>query len=156
MSQKDNTVYITKEGLEKLKAELKGLREVGRPETSQKIKEAREMGDISENSLYDTARQEQALMEGRIRELEDIIKKARVSEGTSKDSVDVGCKVVVHIEGDVEHFHIVGPLEADPMNRKISNQSPLGQALFGKKVGEKIEVEAPVGKLTYTIEKIEY
>ena len=88
--------------------------------------------------------------------LEEIIKNSKVSEGSNKDAVDVGCKVTVHIDGDEEDFHIVGPLEADPMNRKISHQSPLGQALFGKKVGEKIEVEAPVGNLTYTILKIKY
>ncbi|MBN1162201.1 transcription elongation factor GreA [Patescibacteria group bacterium] len=155
MNQPDY-VYITRAGLEKLKAELKELKEAKRPESAQKIKEARDMGDISENSLYDSARQEQALIEGRIAELEDIIKHSKVSEGATKDSVDVGCRVTVHIDGDEEEFHIVGPLEADPMNRKISHQSPLGEALYGKKVGDKIEVEAPVGILTYTILTIKY
>ena len=107
MNQKDNRVYITKEGLDKLTAELKELREVKRPAAAQKIKEAREMGDISENSLYDSARQDQSMIEGRIRELEDILKNAKVSEGDNKDTVDVGCKVVVHIEGDEEQFHMV-------------------------------------------------
>jgi transcription elongation factor GreA len=155
MDKKD-AVYITKEGLKKLKSELAVLVDEKRPEIAKKIKEAREMGDISENSAYDDARQEQAFIEGRIEELEEIIKNAVIREVKAKDSVDVGAKVVVHIEGDEEEFHIVGATEADPLNRKISHESPLGSALLGKKVGEKIKVEAPVGDLTYTVLKIEY
>ncbi len=149
-------VYLTKEGLNKLKGELKQLTDVKRVEIANKIKEAREMGDISENSAYDEAVQEQAFIEGRIQELEEIIKSAVIREGNVSEAVDVGCKVTVHIDGDEEFFHIVGAPEANPAERKISHESPLGSALLGKKVGEKIEVEAPVGKLTYTILKIEY
>lgn len=153
---KKETVYVTKEGLEKLKTELTELVDVKRIEIAQKIKDARDMGDISENSAYDDARQEQAFVEGRIKELEEIIKNAQVREIEKKDSVDVGARVTVHVDGDEEQFHIVGATEADPMARKISHESPLGSAMLGKKTGEKIQVEAPAGMLTYTILKIEY
>lgn len=151
-----DTVYITKEGLEKLKKELIELREVKRPAVAKRIKDAREMGDISENAEYDAARQEQAFIEGRINELEDVIKDAEVikEEGAS-DIVHVGAMVTVHIEGDEETFHLVGAHEANPLENKISHESPLGAALMGKKVGETFEVEAPVGKLTYKIINIE-
>lgn len=152
---KNEDVYLTKEGLGKLKEELKELVEIRRSEIAQKIKEAREMGDISENAAYDSARQEQAFTEGRISELEEIIKNAKVSEKGKKDAVCVGCKVTVHIEGNREEFHIVGPLEADPAGKKISHESPLGAALMGKKVGDKVEVSVPVGKVIYTILRVE-
>lgn len=150
----NNVLYITKEGLQKLKDELKELIEVKRPQIAQEIKEAREMGDISENAAYDEAKREQAFIEGRISELEDVIKKSKVSEKVAKDEIMVGSKVVVHIDGEEAEFHIVGAPEADPVEMKISHESPLGKALLGKKTGEKIEVEAPIGKLTYTILKI--
>lgn len=150
----DNNLYITKEGLEKLKSELKELTEVKRPAIAQEIKNAREMGDISENAAYDEAKREQAFIEGRIAELEEIIKNSKVAEENSNGAIAVGSKVVLHVDGAEEEFHIVGAPEADPMERKISHESPLGSALLGKKVGEKIEFEAPIGKLTYTILKI--
>ena len=109
------------------------------------------MGDISENAEYDAALQEQSFVEGRIAELEEIIKVAKVAENTDASSVGLGSQVTVHIEGSEEMFHIVGGPEADPLQGKISHESPLGQSLVGKKVGDKIEVEAPVGTLTYTI-----
>lgn len=148
-------VFITKEGLTKLQAELKELVDVKRSEVAKKIQEAREMGDISENALYDTARQEQAFVEGRISELEDIVKNAQISTPTSKDKIGLGCKVTVHVDGDQEVFNIVGAPEANPLEKKISHESPLGASLMGKKVGEKVEVEAPMGKLVYKILKIE-
>jgi len=152
-----NEVILTKEGLQKLKAELQELVEVQRPQIAQRIKDARDMGDISENSEYDAAKEKQAFIEGKITELEEVIKNAKVAESNgSKQAVDIGAKVTVHIEGGEEQFYIVGAREANPLERKISNESPLGSALLGKKVGEKIEVEAPVGKLTYKILKIEY
>ena len=151
-----NDLIITKEGLEELKEEHSKLVEKKRPEMAIRIKEARELGDISENSEYDAAKQEQAFVEGRISELEEIIKNAIVTEVISKDAVGIGAKVTVHIDSNDDTFHIVGAPEADPMKKKISVESPLGSSLMGKKVGDKIEVEAPVGKLTYTILKIEY
>ena len=147
--------YLTQEGLGKLKEELKSLVKVKRPELAQRIKSARDMGDISENSEYDAAREEQAFIEGRISELEEIVKNAVVSSNSVKGIVSVGSKVTVHIDGDKEIFHIVGAPEANPAEKKISHESPLGSALLGKKVGDKFEVEAPVGKLNYTILKIE-
>lgn len=148
-------IYITKEGLAELKGELKELVDVKRPEVAQRIKNAREMGDISENAEYDAARQEQAFVEGRISELEEIIKNAKVSEGGKNGEVTVGTKVTVHIDGEEATFHIVGAPEANPTQKKISHESPLGLALLGKKVGDKIAVEAPIGSLTYTVLKIE-
>ncbi len=154
---KVNTLYITKEGLEKLRSELNDLNVVRRPEIAQRIKDAREMGDISENSEYDSAKQEQSYIEGRIAELEEVIKTAKVTEGNgNKELVGIGCRVTVHIDNTVETFHIVGAPEANPLQMKISHESPLGSALVGKKLGDKIEVDAPVGKLIYTIQKIEY
>ena len=152
----NDKVYLTKEGLDKLKQELKELVDVKRPEIAKRIQSAREMGDISENSEYDAAKQEQAYTEGRIAELEEIIKNARISESSKKDAVGLGCKVTLHIEGEEEVFHIVGAPEANPMEKKISHESPLGSALVGKKVGDKIDVEAPIGSLTYTVLKVEY
>jgi len=156
MNKNNNNVFLTKEGLENLKKELKTLIETKRPDIAKRIKEAREMGDISENSEYDAARQEQSFVEGRIEELEEIVKNAKVSEPKKRDCIDVGCKVTVHIDGNEESFHIVGAMEANPLEKKISHDSPLGSALLGKKVGDKIEVDVPIGKLTYTIIKIEY
>lgn len=151
---KNNDLYITKDGLKKLKDELKELVEVKRPEVAQRIKEAREMGDISENAAYDEAKRDQSFVEGKIAELEEIIKTSKVAEQAANGTVIVGSKVKVHIEGDEEEFHIVGAPEANPLEKKISHESPLGSALLGKAVGEKVEVEAPVGKLTYTVLKV--
>jgi transcription elongation factor GreA len=148
-------LYITKEGLQRLKEELRELVEVKRPEIAQRIKEAREMGDISENSAYDAARLEQSTVEGKISELEEIIKGSVVSESKDHHKVNVGTKVTVHVDGDEEIFEIVGAPEADPMKKRISHISPLGAALMGKAIGDKIEVEAPIGNLTYTILKIQ-
>lgn len=148
------TVYLTKEGLDKLKTELAELKDNKRVEVANRIKNAREMGDLSENAEYHSAKEEQAFIEGRISELEEIIKHSKVSSGESKDKVAVGSKVTVHIDGDEEEFHLVGAPEADPTKGKISHESPLGAKLMGKKPGDKFEVEAPIGTLVYTILKI--
>lgn len=145
------SLYLTKEGLEKLKAELTELKEVKRPQNISVIKEAREMGDISENAMYDAAREEQAFIEGRIAELEEILRTAVVTEASEKGTIGIGSTVTVHIDGGEETFHIVGAPEADPMNKKISHESPLGTSMIGKKIGEKVEMETPAGKVTYTI-----
>ncbi len=156
MNQKDNNLLLTKEGLDKIKDELRDLIENKRPEIAKRIQNAREMGDISENSEYDAAKQEQSTVEGRIAELEDIVKNAKISDVKTSDEVAVGCKVTLHMESADTTFHIVGSPEADPLANKISDDSPLGSALMGKKVGETVEFHAPVGKLIYTILKIEY
>lgn len=156
MKQKENSLSLTQEGLQKIKDELKELIENKRPEIAKRIQDAREAGDISENSEYDAAKQEQSYVEGRIAELEDIVKNAKISEIQMNDEVGVGCKVTVHMESSEDTYYIVGGPEADPMAKKISDESPLGSALLGKRVGQKVEIEAPVGKLIYTILKIEY
>ena len=149
-----NVSYYTEEGLKKLKDELKQLTTVKREEVARRIQEARAFGDLSENAAYDAARDEQARIEARISELEEILKNAQVSKGGTS-AIVVGSKVTLHIDGDEEIFHIVGAPEADPMSNRVSHESPLGSSLLGKKVGETIDVEAPVGKLTYKILKIE-
>ena len=150
-----NDVFMTKEGLEKLKEELSELVETKRPAVAQRIQDAREMGDISENAEYDAAKQQQAFAEGRIAELEEIIKNAKVAVGGKNGEVSVGSMVTVHIEGEEETFYIVGAVEADPVNKKISHESPIGSALLGKKIGDKIEIEVPIGNITYTVLKVE-
>ncbi len=151
-------IYITKDGLNKLKAELQELKDVKLVEVAKNIQIAREHGDISENSAYDDAKREQALVEGKVKELEEIIRVAKVTEenhSSINGEITVGSKVRVHIEGEEVEFHIVGALEANPSERKISHESPIGSALLGKKIGDKVEVEAPIGKVTYTILKVE-
>jgi len=156
MGKKD-VIYVTKEGLAKLKAELAELNDVKRPEVARRIKEAREMGDISENSEYDAAKQEQSYIEGRISELEEFLKNAEISKDNGKrDIIGVGAMVKIRVDSEEIEYHIVGAPEANPLEKKISHESPLGSALVGKKVGDKIEVEAPMGKLIYTILKIDY
>jgi transcription elongation factor GreA len=148
-------MFLTQEGLDKLKIELQDLIEHKRPDAVEQIKRARELGDLSENSLYDQARATQSFVEGRIQELEQIIEKSQIIEETAPDGVvGLGSQVVVHIDGDEETFAIVGEPEADPANARISSTSPLGQALMGKKVDDEVEVEAPVGMITYRIIKV--
>ncbi len=146
-------IFLTPEGLEKIKKEYQELTTKRRKEIAQRIQEARELGDLTENAEYDSAREEQASVEGRIAELEEMIKRAKVVKNNKKcpQEIEVGCKVRVHLEGEDTEFQIVGAPEADPVSGKISHESPLGQALLGKKIGEKIEVDAPVGKLIYKI-----
>lgn len=148
-------VFVTAEGLEKLKIELDDLINHKRPEMVEQIKRARELGDLSENSLYDQARANQSFVEGRIQELENVLERAQVITGEAPNGeVGLGSHVVVHIDGDEETFSIVGEPEADPTHSRISHTSPLGQALMGKKVNDEVEVEAPVGTITYRILKI--
>ncbi len=147
----DAKVFLTPEGLEELKKELKELIEVKRAQVVQKIAQAREMGDISENSAYTSALEEQGFIEGRILELEEIIKNCVVSKGKPGGVVSVGCRVRVYVDDAEEEYCIVGAPEADPKVKKISYESPLGRALVGKKVGDKVEMEAPDGKVVYTI-----
>ncbi|MBI5613346.1 transcription elongation factor GreA [Candidatus Gottesmanbacteria bacterium] len=148
-------VVLTKEGLGQLKIELEELTNVKRPEAVARLSAARELGDLSENSEYAAAKQDLSFIDGRVLELEEIIHQAKVVTSHGKSHVDVGSKVTLHIDGRKEAFTVVGEWEADPTQKKISHSSPLGKALLGKKVGEKIEVEAPAGKLLYKIVGIE-
>lgn len=148
-------VILTKEGMAELKGEHDELLNNKRPDVVARLAAARSQGDLSENSEYAAAKQDLAFIDGRIAELEAVILEAKVVASHSKSKVDVGCKVTLHINGKKDTFTIVGEWEADPKDKKISNSSPLGKALLGKKVGEKVEVEAPIGKILYKIMHIE-
>lgn len=151
-------IIISSEGLEKLKKELNELKTVRRPEIAEKIETARAFGDLSENSEYDAAKNEQAQVEGRIAELEEQIKYARVLDETelTNEVVHVGSRVTVQVDGSKKSikYHIVGPMEADPFNGDISDDCPVGKALLTHHVGESVEVETPKGTVTYKIVKI--
>jgi transcription elongation factor GreA len=145
-------IQFTKEGLEKLNLELKDLQDVKRPGAVEKLERARGMGDLSENSAYTSARDELSLLEGRIQELEEVIRNAEVVESAPTDgSIAIGTHVTVEINNDVEDIHVVGEFEADPMNKKLSYTSPIGKALIGKKVGDIIEIQIPSGSIKYKI-----
>ena len=151
-----NTVKMTKEGLQTLKTELDELVGVKRPRLVERLSNARQQGDLTENSDYANAKEELEFLDGRILELENVLKNALVVSGNGKGGgVSLGTKVTVKVNGDKHVYEIVGEWEADPSNKKISHESPLGQALVGKKVGEKVDVEAPAGKLTYQVLAIE-
>lgn len=149
-------IFVTKEGLEELKHELENLSKTKRPEVLERVSAARAMGDLSENSEYTAAREELSLIDGRIEELSEILKNVElISEGTkTSKSIQLGSTVVVSVNGKKEEFALVGEWEADPHNKKISHESPLGKALIGKNIGEKIEVAAPAGKISYTVVSI--
>ncbi len=150
-----NTVYLTQEGLDELKKELDNLINVRRPENIQAIKEARSLGDLSENAEYDAARNEQAQIEGRIKQLEKMLENVSIISEVSKDKVGIGNTVAIkYVDDDEEdEYKIVGSQEADPFESRISNESPIAKALFDHKVGDIVTVESPNG--SYEIEIIE-
>ncbi|HJX59084.1 MAG TPA: transcription elongation factor GreA [Patescibacteria group bacterium] len=149
-------VQMTKEGIETLRKELDELVNDKRPKLVERLANARQQGDLTENSDYANAKEELEFLDGRIDELEDVLKTATVVKANGKaQGVDIGARVTVKVNGDRHIFDIVGEWEADPVNKKISPESPLGQALVGKRVGDKVEVEAPAGKLKYEILAIE-
>ena len=156
MSEQD--VILTREGLEQLEQELEHLRTVKRTEVKERLKEAIALGDLSENSEYDDAKNEQAFMEGRILELEKMIRNAKIIEEAEQqaDVIRVGSLVTVKdIEFDeITEYRLVGTVEADPMNNRISNESPVGRALLGHKAGEIIDVEVPAGIIQLEIVSI--
>jgi transcription elongation factor GreA len=147
------TNYLTREGYEKLTEELKYLREVKRLEIAEHIRIAKEDGDLSENAGYDAAKYEQSLVEGRILTLEAILNSAQIiTDNGETDVVTVGNRVTVQEEGyEPETFHIVGSAEADPSRGRISNESPLGQALLGRAVGDTVQVSTPGGITSFAI-----
>ena len=146
---------LTKEGLVELKKEYEELVKTKRPVAVVRLSEARENGDLSENSEYSDAKEDLSFIDGRIAELEELLHGAKVVTSHGKTHIDVGSKVTLHINGQKDVFHLVGEWEADPMNKKISHSSPLGKALMGKKAGDMAEVEAPAGKILYKIVSIE-
>lgn len=148
--------YLTKEGLVGLKKEYDELVNKKRPEIIARVSQARNMGDLSENAEYAASREELSFIDGRIDELEELLKQAVVVGNTTSHSiVKIGSKVTVKMDGKREKFTVVGEMEANPVEKKISHQSPLGRAIIGKKVGEKVEVEAPVGGISYVILEIQ-
>ena len=156
MSEKKN--LLTYKGLKELENELQELKVVKRKEVAQKIKEAREQGDLSENAEYDAAKDEQRDIEARIEELEKILKNAEVidEDEVDLDKINVGCTVSLY---DVEFdekvtYQIVGSTEADILNNKISNESPIGKALIGSKIGQTVDVEGPDGTCQFKILEI--
>ena len=145
-------VQVTKEGLEALEKELNELVSVKRPKVVDRLANARTQGDLTENSDYHNAKDELEFLDGRISELEKVVQNSTiVKNGQNGDGVSVGTKVTVKTNGQKHTFHIVGEWEADPIQKKISHTSPLGQALVGKKIGDKVQVEAPAGKVIYEI-----
>ena len=156
MSDKKN--LLTLEGLRKLEDELENLKVVQRKEIAQKIKEAREQGDLSENAEYDAAKDEQRDIEARIEEIEKTLKNAEVvvEDEIDYDKVNVGCQVtVLDLEYDEEEiFKIVGSSESDSLHGKISNESPVGHALIGSSVNDVVQVETPSGIIEYKILEI--
>ncbi len=150
----ENPVYLSKEGLEKMREELRTLKSEKRREVSARIEKAKELGDLRENAEYHDAKDELAWVEGRIMELEDALNRAVVIEAKGSDVVSIGCRVKVTANGKEKAFTIVGSTEADPLQGRISNESPLGRAFLGKKLGEIAEVKAPSGTVRYTIAEI--
>jgi transcription elongation factor GreA len=151
---------ITPEGLEKLKEELEELQTSRRREIAERIKEAREFGDISENAEYDDAKNEQAMIEQRISQLEERVRRATVIDEKRVDTDEVQVGVKVHVKdqksGDSRKFQIVGSAEADPAEQKLSNESPIGSALIGRKKGDVVSIDVPRGpKKKFKITKIE-
>ena len=149
--------FLTREGFQKLQDELDFLRSVKREEVAKRLHEAMEGGELIEDAEYEAAKNEQAFVEGRIQELQDLLANARVIEETTKsDTVQVGSKVTVQEDGNSpESYMIVGPAEASPRDGRISNESPLGRALMGHRANDKVRVDAPAGSFSVQIVKVE-
>ncbi len=148
----DKVQYLTQEKLEDLKNEKKILKEETIPGLAKRIDDARQMGDLSENAEYHAAREEMAWAQSRVKQIEAIISDAKVIESNSKGGVvNVGSTIKVKVDGNTKEYMIVGAQEADPLANKISNESPIGMAFLGKKKGDTVEVEVPVGILKYKI-----
>lgn len=141
---------ITADGKKELEAELLGLK-ARRGKVADKISEARDFGDLSENAEYDAAREEQGLLETRIAEIEDIVNNAEIIKATQKSTIGLGSRVELKNGAVKVKYVIVGPVEANPIEGKISNESPIGMALYGKKVDDKITITTPKGDISYSI-----
>ncbi len=151
-------VYLTAEGVENLRHELDHLVNVKRPALAERLHRAIQQGDLSENADYIAAKEEQGFLEGRIQQIETILRNAVIiEENGPTDEVALGNRVTVVEEGaeEAETFRIVGPAEADPTNGKVSNESPLGQALLGHRIGDTVTVEAPEGEIVFRITSIQ-
>jgi len=147
-------IYLTPEGKEKLETELKKL--IGqRVEISNRIERARDMGDLKENAEYHDAKDEQGMAEARIREIQGMLNQAEVvAKKESNDIATLGSKITVFVNGNTKNYEIVGANEANPLQGRISSESPLARAFIGRKKGEVVEVEVPAGKMVYEIKEI--
>jgi transcription elongation factor GreA len=145
-----DAVYLTEEGKQRLEAELTHLIDVRRPEVADMIRDAKEAGDISENAAYDESKEQQAMLEGRIRHLEELLARAEAIEHDPESSVvGLGSRITleeVGVDDSRETFHLVGSAEASPSDGRISNESPLGRALLGKRAGDTVSYPTPVGE----------
>jgi len=154
----NHETVLTKEGLAKLEEELEDLKTVHRREVNERIRQAKEFGDISENAEYEDAKQEQAFVEGRIMKVESMIRNARIIEATDATADEVMLGATVRVKeakgGEAREFVIVGSTEADPTNNRLSNESPLGKALIGRRKGDLVDVTTPGGMRQYKIEAI--
>jgi transcription elongation factor GreA len=148
-------IHLTAEGLEQLKAELADLREIRRPAAIARVAAARELGDLSENAEYHAAREELGFIEGRIRSLEDRLRRAMVVSGPGDGQVGMGSKVVVEVDGTRHEFALVGSTEANPAEGRISTSSPVGRALLGRRAGDEVVVRTPGGEVRYRIVSVE-
>jgi len=159
VTENNKEVLLTEEGLEKINKELEELKTKKRHEVAARLKEAIALGDLSENSEYDAAKEEQAFIESRIVTLENMLRNAKIisQDSLRKDIVSIGTKVTIQElpEGDVETYTIVGSAESDPLSGRISNESPIGKELIGKRVGEIVDVPVPSGTLQFKIVKID-
>lgn len=150
-------IFLTQKGFEDLKTEFKDLNDKRRPEVVERLSAAREMGDLSENAEYTAAREELSFIDGRLDELENLLKSVEIisdAKAHGGQAVDLGSQVIVKTNGKEVVFTVVGEWEADPAEKKISHESPLGKALLGKAVGDEIEVDAPAGKMVYSVVSI--
>jgi transcription elongation factor GreA len=148
-------IQLTQKGYDDLKIEHEDLIKNKKPKAIARLSKARSMGDLSENSEYTAAKEELAFVNGRIQEIVEIFENSIVVKSPSnKTNVEIGNIVVVKFQGKMEEFQIVGEFEADPMNKKLSQNSPIGQALISKKVGDLVEVDIPAGKVQYKIVEI--
>lgn len=146
-------VYLTPEGEKKLEKELQALVSK-RPEISLRIERAKELGDLKENAEYHDAKDEQGMIESRIREIESVLAQAQVVKKENTGTITLGSEVIVSANGKDREFQLVGASEAEPATGKISHESPLGKVLFGRKQGESVEVSLPAGKIIYQIKDV--
>ncbi len=151
----DKPVYLTAEGKTQLEEELSNLKSVRRPEVADRIQQAKLDGDVSESGEYEDAKNEQAMVEGRIRTLEHMLTNAQIIEESKSDAIGLGSRIKIRDgEGDEYEWTVVGSAEANPRQSRISNESPVGKALLGKKKGDKVSVETPGGTEQFTILKV--
>jgi transcription elongation factor GreA len=154
----ENRIILTVEGYEKMESELERLRTIGRREVAERIRDSKQFGDFAENAEFEEAKIEQAFVEGRIHDLQRVLQAAQVidKDATPTDEIGIGSVVtVVDVEyGDEWTFTLVGSVESDPEGDRISDESPVGEALFGKKVGDEVSIAIPDGRIRYRVEKI--